>query len=172
LFYGDHFARAAQDFEADIAATLAGFVQPASLGAVGQPSRNASVRARGGYFGKARRAPASPADTMVLNRADFEAWVAAFHVTGFSGANAWYLNDQANRAYSAEAPRFGRLVLPTLFLHAARDVNCKTIDSRLAEPMRTDCASLTEIVINGGHELMLERPTEVNEAIASWLSTK
>ena len=30
-------------------------------------------------------------------------------------------------AYAAEAPRFGRLTLPALFLHAGRDVVCDTI---------------------------------------------
>jgi hypothetical protein len=34
-------------------------------------------------------------------------------------------------------------IFPALFLHAARNVVCDTVHSRLAEPMREDCADLT-----------------------------
>ena len=71
-------------------------------------------------------------------------------------------------AYAAEAPRFGRLTLPALFLHAGRDVVCDTVRSRLAEPMRQDCPDLTEITVDAGHMLMLESPDAVNRAIADW----
>jgi len=105
----------------------------------------------------------------LLGQADFDALVAAFRTTGFAGADAWYLNDAANLAYAAEAPNFGRLTLPALFLHAAWDTVCDTVHSQLADPMREDCADLTEITIEAGHELMLERSDEVNSAIAEWL---
>ena len=94
--------------------------------------------------------------------AGYDALVAAFRTTGFRGADAWYLNDAANLAYAAEAPDFGRLRLPVLFLHAAWDPTCDTAHTRLAEPMRADCADLREVTIAGGHELMLECPAEVN----------
>lgn len=113
-----------------------------------------------------------PIDRYPVGQWDFNTLVAAFRSTGFSGADAWYMNDAANLAYAAEAPRFGRLTLPTLFLHATRDVVCDTVHSRLAEPMREDCADLTEVTITGGHELTLECPDEVNEAITGWLSAK
>lgn len=71
--------------------------------------------------------------------------------------------------HAAEAPDFGRLSLPVLFIHAAWDVVCNTLHTRLADPMRSECFNLTEIVIEGGHELTLERPAEVNDAIANWL---
>ena len=38
--------------------------------------------------------------------------------------------------------------------------------------MREDCAGLTGVTIDAGHESMLERPDEVNQAIAAWLSAK
>lgn len=60
--------------------------------------------------------------------------------------------------------------LPVLFLHAAWDAVCDTVHSRLAEPMRDDCADLTEVTVSAGHELMLERPDEVNRAIATWVA--
>ncbi len=172
LFYRENFSRAAGDFEADVAATVALLFQSGSPDALGKPAKTASIRAQGGWFGSAHRAPAVPRDTKMLSQSDYDALVAAFTATGWSGANAWYLNDDANLAYAGESPNFGRLSLPTLFLHAAWDTTCDTVHSRLAEPMRADCADLCEVTIEGGHELQLERPTEVNAAIEEWLDAK
>ena len=172
LFYREQFARAAQELEADTAATVAALYRTGSPDAIGKPARSASLRANGGRFGAARRAPAMPRDTAMLSQADYDTLVAAFSATGFGGANAWYMNDAANIAYAAEAPNFGRLALPALFLHAAWDATCNTAHGRLADPMRADCADLSEVKIEGGHELMLERPAEVNDAIAEWLAAK
>jgi hypothetical protein len=33
----------------------------------------------------------------MIAQADFDAWVAAFRKTGFRPADAWYLNDAANK---------------------------------------------------------------------------
>lgn len=172
LNYRENFERTAQDFEADVAATLALLYRTGSPEALGKPAFTADIRAQGGWFGPARRAPVMPRDTALLAQADYEALVAAFGATGFRGADAWYMNDAANTAYAAQAPDFGRLTLPVLFLHAAWDTTCDTTRSRLAEPMRADCANLREVTIEGGHELMLERPLEVNAAIDDWLTAQ
>lgn len=171
-FYLEHFNRAAQDFEADVSATLSLLYRAAPSEAIGKPAQAANIGAQGGWFGSARRAPTMPRDETMLSQPDFDTLVAAFRATGFSGADAWYMNDEANRAYAAEAPQFGRLTLPALFLHAARDSILATVHSRLAEPMREDCADVTEVTIDAGHELMLERPAEVNAAISEWLTAK
>ena len=172
LFYRENFARAASDVEADSAATIAALYRSGSPDAVGQPAITSNIRAQDGWFGPARRAPVVPRDTALLSQSDYDALVAAFAATGWSGANAWYLNDAANLAYAGEAPHFGRLTLPVLFLHAAWDTVCDTVHSRLADPMRADCADLREVTIEGGHELQLERPAEVNAAIETWLDAK
>ncbi len=171
LFYREHFQRASQDFEADVEATLALLYRAAPERIVGRPAFTANIRAQGGWFGEARRAPAPARDQALLSQVDFEALVRAFRSTGFSGADAWYMNDAANLAYAAGAPDFGRLTLPALFLHATNDTVCDTTRSRLAEPMREDCANLTEVTIEGGHEIMLEYPAAVNDAIAGWLAS-
>ena len=57
------------------------------------------------------------------------------------------MNDASNIAYAARAKNGGALTLPVLFLHAACDDTCDTMDSRLAEPMRRDCTELTEAVV-------------------------
>src|SRR5271169_2943010 len=112
-----------------------------------------------------------PRDEAMMEQNDFEALVEAFIATGFDGADAWYMNDAANLAYVAEAPNFGRITLPALFIHATNDTVCDTTRSRLADPMREDCANLTEATIEGGHEIQLERSAAVNDAISDWLAS-
>ncbi|MBB3692850.1 alpha/beta fold hydrolase [Sphingomonas sp. BK580] len=159
---------AAASLDADVRATLAAMYRRTPAEVVGRASRFADVRARGGFFGAAGRAPAMPRDETMFSDATFEQFVAAFEHTGFRGANAWYLNDAANAAYAAEAPRFGRIDVPVLFLHGRRDTVCDTVHSALAEPMRGACADLSEVTLDCGHMLMLEEPGAVNAAIERW----
>lgn len=167
-----HFAQSAAELEADVSATLTVLYRAGQADAVDKPSRLAAVRSQGGWFGAAHRAPSMSRDPTILDDADHATFVAAFERTGFAGANAWYLNDAANAAYAAAAKDFGRLTLPALFIHARWDATCETVRSRLADPMRTDCADLTEAVIDAGHEVMRERPSETNAALEAWLAAK
>jgi hypothetical protein len=82
------------------------------------------------------------------------------------------MNHKANGAYARRAPDGGKLAMPVLFLHGAYDVTCETMTSRLAEPMRRDCAQLTEVVVHSGHWMAQEQPVAVNAALATWLATK
>ncbi len=171
-FYKESFEQARHDFEADVAATLAMMYRRASATAVGKRAMTSTVRARGGWFGPAGRAPATDPETILLPPDDFETFVATFRANGFHGPDAWYVNDAANIAYAAEAPNDGRIALPVLFVHAAWDVVCATLSGRFADPMRADCSDLNEATIAGGHELMLECPGEVNAAIAGWIASR
>jgi pimeloyl-ACP methyl ester carboxylesterase len=171
-FYHERFAQAAADFEADVAATVALLFRAGRPSVPGRPGRSAGVVANGGWFGDAHRAPVVPRDTTMLTEDDYRAVVAALSANGFRGPGSWYVNDAANLAYAAEAPDGGRLSLPALFVHAARDTVCDTVHSRLADPMRASCADLSEVTIDAGHDVMLERPAEVNAAIEGWLTAK
>jgi pimeloyl-ACP methyl ester carboxylesterase len=88
------------------------------------------------------------------------------------GLNPWYMNDARNLAYAAQSVNNGRIDLPVLFLHALYDDTCETVDSRLAEPMRTDCTDLIEAVVSSGHWMAQEKPMEVNAALARFLATR
>ena len=55
---------------------------------------------------------------------------------------------------------------------ALYDQTCETVHSRLAEPMRRDCADLTEVVVKSGHWMAQEKPVDVNVALSRWLATK
>jgi len=172
-YHCEQFAQSARDLEADVAATIAVLYRPTAPDVVGKRAAPlADLRAQGGWFGAAHRAPDIPRDEAFLTEADYNTFVTAFQTTGFSGADAWYLNDEANAAYAATAPNFGRLQMPVLFIHAAWDVVCETMHSRLADPMRADCANLIEATIEGGHTLTLERPVEVNAALTQWLAAQ
>ena len=171
LFYREHFGEAARALAVDVPAALSALYRPASPAAIGKPAITANFREKGGWFGKDPLPPADPAAT-ILTEAEFAALVAAFETTGFSGANAWYLNDAANIAQAGRAPNFGRLSLPVLFLHGAWDTVCETARGRLADPMRADCADLTEATIEAGHMLMVEQADAVNRAIEAWLADK
>ena len=171
-YHREHAGAAAAMLEADTGATIAALYRRTPPDVVGRPSPFATVRKSGGFFGREKRAPAMPRDQTMLSEADQDAFIAAFDRTGFHGANAWYLNDAANASFAAEAPAFGRIDLPVLFVHADQDTVCDTVHSALADPMREDCTNLSEMTINAGHSLMLEAPGEVNKAIGAWAREK
>ena len=169
-FYYVDFDKAVADFEADVAATVALLFRPGSPRVVGQPARAAQVVANGGWF-RGGRAPDVGREHLLLPPADFDEVVAGLSRSGFRGPCAWYVNDEANVAYARSAPDEGRLAMPVLFVHATWDNICDTVHTSLADPMRAACADLTEATVDAGHELMLEKPAELNEALAKWLET-
>ena len=171
LFYQQAFDQAAQDYEANVAGTLAAIFRPGSPNAAGKPSPTASVRANGGRFGAAHRAPDARRDPSMMPQADFDRMVSTFTAHGFRGPDAWYLNDAANIAFCRQAPADGRLAQPVLFINGAWDAICDITRGRLGDPMRAACADLSVVSLEGGHWLMLERPQEVNAAVSSWLKT-
>ncbi len=81
------------------------------------------------------------------------------------------MNHKVNGEY-AKRSKTSKLSMPALFLHAAYDTACETVHSKLAEPMRRDCAQLTEVVVNSGHWMAQEQPAAVNAALTKWLAAK
>jgi pimeloyl-ACP methyl ester carboxylesterase len=172
LFYEENFEQASAAFETNVSDTVKALFRKGSPAGKGQPSRLASVRRDGGWFGGAGRAPAVPRDAGVLTEADLSGYVASLERNGFFGPDSWYMNHARNIAYAGKAPNDGRLSMPVLFLHGAYDYTCETIDSRLAEPMRSHCADLTEVVVESGHWMAQENPVAVNAALACFLAAK
>jgi pimeloyl-ACP methyl ester carboxylesterase len=171
-FYQENFAKAVADFEADIPATVRALFRRGSPDAVGKPARTATIRRQGGWFGGAGRAPELPPDSAVLTPEEASHYAASLARNGFFGPDSWYMNHQANAAYADRAPNAGKLTLPVLFLHGAYDTTCETMTSRLAEPMRRDCADLSEVVVPSGHWMAQEQPRAVNAALARWLGAR
>ncbi|MCC6437807.1 MAG: alpha/beta hydrolase [Acidimicrobiales bacterium] len=172
LFYEESFERASAVFDADAYLTAKALFRKGNPKGLGKPSATAAVRAAGGWFGGADRAPDLPADRDVVTEEDLRCYAEALSRNSFFGPDSYYMNHPANEAYAATAADGGRLSMPVLFLHARYDYTCETINSRLAEPMRELCGDLTEAVLDTGHWMAQERPAEVNAELARWLATK
>jgi len=172
LFYRENFDKARAAFEADIPATVKVLFRKGDPAGQGKPSRTAFVRKDGGWFGGRPAAPDFPRDGDVLTEADMHAYVAALTRNGFFGPDSWYMNHEANAAYSETSVNDGRLDMPVLFLHAAYDYTCETATSPLADPMRQGCPDLTEATAQTGQWMAQEDPVAVNAALARWIATK
>ena len=144
LAYEENFDRVTAAFEADIGATVRMLFRHGEASAVTKPSRTASIRAKGDWFGGTGRAPDVPMDTAVLTQTEYCAFVAALERNGFFGPDSWYMNAARNAAFGQQAKDGGRLSMPVLFLHGAYDAVCMTVGTRLADPMRAACADFTE----------------------------
>jgi pimeloyl-ACP methyl ester carboxylesterase len=171
LFYEESFARASAAFEANVRNTVKALFRTGNPAAVGKPARTAMVRQAGGWFGGGA-APDVPLDTNVLTEQDLATYVAALERNGFFGPDSWYMNHAENGDYAARSKHDGRIALPVLFVHATYDTTCETMASSLAEPMRRDCADLTEAVVPSGHWMAQEQPVAVNAALEKWLATR
>ncbi len=95
----------------------------------------------------------------------------AFRARGVRPSTAWYLNDDANIAYSREAPHAGHLSQPVLCLGGDGDAICSIIGNRQGDR----CAPRADLIVTNvpsGHWLPLERNAEHIEAIRTWLRSK
>lgn len=168
-------AASAAQLRADVPATLKALYRAGGPETYGKPTRLAFVRKAGGWWGGAASAPAGLSFEGSLFARDGEGFarlVAELERNGFEGPNAYYLNHEANRKYAETAPNGGRLSFPTLFVHAKWDGVCDTTLSNLIQPMRELCEDLTEVTIDAGHWVGLEKPEETNAAIVRWIATK
>ncbi len=172
LFYEESFDTARAGFEANVRNTVKALFRKGSASAKGKPSRTAQVRHDAGWFGGAGQAPDVPLDTDVLTEEDLHKYVAALGGNGFFGPDSWYMNSERNLQFAAQAVNGGKLLMPVLFLHGEYDYTCETVSSRLADPMRQDCQSLTEVVVQSGHWMAQEKPLAVNAALTKWLSAQ
>jgi len=171
FFYEENFAKACATFDASPRNMVKALFRKGDPARVGKPAPTSMVRKAGGWFGGGA-CPDVPRDADVLSEADMEAYAAALAKNGFFGPDSWYMNHKANGVYAKRAKNSGKLAMPVLFLHGAYDTTCETMTSRLPEPMRRDCADLTEVVVKSGHWMAQEKPVEVNVALAKWLATK
>jgi len=172
LFYEANFDKAQAAFETNVANTVRAIFRAGSAAGQGKPSRTALVRRDNGFFGGIGQAPDVPVDTNVLTEVDLHRYAAALQRNGLFGPCSWYMNHARNTEFARQAKNGGKLTLPVLFLHGAYDFTCQTTTSRLAEPMRRDCADLTEVVVASGHWMAQEKPEAVNSALVRWLATR
>jgi soluble epoxide hydrolase/lipid-phosphate phosphatase len=140
----------------------------------GKPSPLSGLRKAGGWFGIADSAPQIDIqDTLLKDDQDiFEKLRDTIKKNGTFGPNAYYRNHEINKAYAQKPANGGVLDMPVLFLNGKYDSVCDNSLSHLSEPMREFCPDLTELTLNTGHWIALEKPRETNAAIVKWLVTK
>jgi pimeloyl-ACP methyl ester carboxylesterase len=172
LFYEETFPKAQAAFEANVANTVKAIFRAGNPSGQGKPARTALVRRDGGWFGGAGQAPDLPLDDKVLTEEDLHKYVAVLERNGFFGPDSWYMNHASNIEFGRRARNGGKLTLPVLFLHGAYDYTCQTVTSRLAEPMRAECADLAKVAVASGHWMAQEKPEAVNAALVRWLATR
>jgi pimeloyl-ACP methyl ester carboxylesterase len=171
-FYRENFDKARAGFEHSISNTTKALFRRGGPEGKGQPAITAFSRISGGFFGSLPGAPDVPRDESVLTEEDWHKYTSSLERNGFFGPDSWYMNGTRNIEFAKSAKNNGRIALPVLFLHAAYDYVCATVDTRLAEPMRETCANLTEATVQSGHWMAQEKPIEVNAHLAKWLATK
>ncbi|KAL0929712.1 epoxide hydrolase [Colletotrichum truncatum] len=173
-FHQEQPEESAKQLEANVTNTVKLLYQPGKPDAYGKPAPFASMREKGGWFGGAPAAPDFPFEKTLFknDKPAFDRMVAEFEQNGFEGPNDYYRNHEANRVYTKKAPNGGRLSYPVLFIEARWDGVCDTAISRLSEPMREMCDDLTEVSIEAGHWVAMEKPAETNAAIVRWIATK
>jgi len=171
-FYEEHFAKATNAMEANVAGTFKTLFRAGSPKGKGKPALSSQVRRDGGWFGGHETAPDLPRDERVISESDLRAYASAYERTGFFGTDSLYMNHAANARYASEAFNEGYLDLPVLFLEAEYDYTCDCVSSRLAEPMRMLCRDLTVERIQSGHWMAQERPVDVNARLAQWLGAR
>ena len=168
LYYEENFSRATAVFGADVYKTVKLLFRKGSPDDAGKPAFTSQVRRNDGWFGPLEVAPDLPRDADVVTEEDLRVYAEALARNGFFGPDSYYMNHSANAAYGLRGS--SHLTLPVLFIGARYDYVCQTVTSRLAEPMRARCSSLSEAVIDAGHWVAQERPAEVNGLLARWLA--
>ncbi|KAK3944213.1 Alpha/Beta hydrolase protein [Diplogelasinospora grovesii] len=166
--YEENFEKAVAWFDSDIAGLLKAVMQP-SKPAGSRISPFANIRKDGGFFGGAPKPPSADMipQAPIIPADVFSRMVKEMEGTGFWGGSAYYMNHESNGVYNGR--KEGKLSMPVMFIHATRDLVCDTKTSRLAEPMREHCSNLTEVTIDVGHWVQLEKPQEVNAALTRFI---
>jgi soluble epoxide hydrolase/lipid-phosphate phosphatase len=169
-YYETKSAHVNKVFEADVENTIKAIYPRGDPASYGKPTQTSVVTRDGGRFGGMPSAP-QMGDLIhsVLDEPTFNTLCTHLKRNGFFGPSCYYLNHAANEMYSKNAVNGGVLDVPALFIEAKYDGVCNTAVSNLSDAMRKYCRKLTECSIDAGHWVGLERPMEVNAAIAQWL---
>lgn len=151
--------------------SLPGRDEDAVSAALTKPAFTSNLRKNGGLFGGTAAPPVEVLPPPLLQGEVFDTFVSETEKTGMWSGSAYYLNHKANAAYNSQAPNDGKLGsdTPVLFVHAKFDLICPTLTSRLSEPMRHACESLTEVSLETGHNIYFEKPEEFNAALVKFL---
>jgi soluble epoxide hydrolase/lipid-phosphate phosphatase len=167
-FYESNSERVTKQFERNVANSIKACYLKANHANFGKPARTARITSDGGWFGGADSAPDIPlSNTVFADDSDLHKTISdAMSRTGFFGATSYYLNHAANATYAQRSVNGGFLKMPCMFIEARHDGVLATNMSQISAPMRRYCCDLTECSIDAAHWVQLEKPQDVNAALA------
>ncbi|NKB97174.1 MAG: alpha/beta fold hydrolase [Pseudomonadales bacterium] len=168
-YYEENFAAATAAFDADPEQLISLIFRRGNPDGRGQVAGTAMTRKEGGWFGGGAM-PELPNDPVVVSVEEVKQYAESLRRNSFFGPDSYYMNHDANAAYTAEASSHV-LDMPVLFLHGRYDYTCETIESNAVEPMRQHCSELSEAVVDSGHWMAQEKPEEVNKHLSAWIQT-
>lgn len=173
-YHAESASRSEATLDADPENTIKCLYTKGDPASYGQPALTSEMRSNGGWWGEADTAPKMPLELTLLKDEPkmLEKLRDTLKNNGSFGPNAYYLNHEANKAYSEKSANNGILNMPVLFIAAKFDGICNSSVSRFSEPMQQSCTDLTECTIDAGHWVALEKPQETSAAIVKWLVTK
>lgn len=168
-FYEENFENATKVMDASPLKMTKLLFRKGEPTGVNKVTGTAMIRKTGGWFEGADEPPDTPRDEDILTQEDMRTYAGALESNGFFGPNSSYMNHKVNAEYTSRALNLGVIEIPALFLGGRFDFTCETISSSLAEPMRKYCRNLSEAVIDSGHWMAQEKPSEVNRELVKWL---
>lgn len=170
LYYYENFDDARREMEQNPEAVVRLLFRKGDPNGKGQPTATAFTRKKGGWFADfGGIVPEAPIDEDVVSEQDIAVYAKHLKENGFFGPNAWYVNGDANQAYTATKTD-RTLSMPVLFVHATYDFVCDTTTTGFADPMREYCPNLTERRLDCGHWMAQEKPAELNAILQQWLA--
>ena len=167
--YEEDLEKSVAWFDQDIPGIIKALMQPSAGPPASRFAATATRRSKGWFGGMPKPPGVETTGPPMLPADAFDEFVEGMQRNGFWPACAYYMNHERNAAYDAKAPNGGRLTQPVLFIHATWDLVCDTKTSRLPETMREVCENLTEATVEAGHWVQIEKPKEVNAALARFL---
>ncbi|KAH7071104.1 Alpha/Beta hydrolase protein [Paraphoma chrysanthemicola] len=126
----------------------------------------------GGWFGgSVNNLPDIPLNATVLDESLYANLVKSAKKHGWFGPSAYYLNNDANAAYTRSERNGGVIDMPVLFLDAVDDlVASPSVTPKFAEAQANYTTDLTYESVEAAHWLQLEKPDEVNALLEKWLN--
>ncbi|KAK5223356.1 hypothetical protein LTR47_010203 [Exophiala xenobiotica] len=171
---GANFDKAVQFYESDIGNLMKALFRPHSPEGHGKRAFTSTVSKDGGWFGGAEKPPPTDLKDSLLDAEMLKELTEAFEKEdgGFWAPTAYYLNDDANKVWAEDwSVNEGVVSVPTLFVEASQDHVVGSYNSTIREPMESFCRRHTNVSIEAGHWVALERPEQTNAAIARWILT-
>ncbi|KAH6714610.1 Alpha/Beta hydrolase protein [Leptodontidium sp. MPI-SDFR-AT-0119] len=139
----------------------------------GKPSDATSMQLReGGWFGGHPEAvPDIPLEHTVLDDSLYQNLLKSHEKHGPFPMSAYYLNHGANAEYAKSEKNGGVLEMSVLYIDAKHDAVCSASTTpKMGDSQKAAVKDLTYVTIEADHWVQLEKASEVNKALETWLN--